>query len=104
MTYYAFINSNNVVVEIIAGTDNETIEGIDPATWYGNFRGLICKKTFIDDPLKQYAGIGMCYDGADFTLCPYEGAEWNGSAWVPTQEYQAAAAALIVEALEDEII
>jgi len=84
MAYYAFMDTNNVVVEVITGTDDETIEGIDPETWYGNFRGLVCKRTFMDDQTKQYAGIGMGWTGAEFQPCPYAGAEWNGNAWVPS--------------------
>ena len=46
MAHYAFIDSNNVVTEVITGIDEtELIEGLDTETWYGNFRGQVCKRT-----------------------------------------------------------
>ena len=102
MAYYTFLDTNNIVTEVITGTDDATIEGIDTAIWYGNYRGLVCKQTFIDDPAKQYAGIGMGWDGTNFIPCPYEGAEWDGAAWVPSAAYQLEAARLMAEALENE--
>jgi len=74
MAHYAFLDENNIVTEVIIGIDEtETIEGLDPETWYGNFRGQVCKRTsyntrggnhFLDKlPLrKNYAGIGWIYD------------------------------------------
>ncbi len=39
MAHYAFLDENNVVTEVIVGIDeSELIEGLDPETWYGNFR------------------------------------------------------------------
>ena len=64
MAYYAFLDSNNVVTEVIAGVDEtELIEGLDTETWYGNFRGQVCKRTSYNHNIrKQYAGIGYTYD------------------------------------------
>ncbi len=46
MAHYAFLDENNVVTEVITGIDEtETIEGLDPETWYGNFRNQKCKRT-----------------------------------------------------------
>jgi hypothetical protein len=46
MAHYAFLDENNVVTEVITGIDEtKLIEGLDPETWYGNFRGQICKRT-----------------------------------------------------------
>jgi hypothetical protein len=46
MAHYAFLDDNNVVTEVIPGIDEtELIEGLDPETWYGNFRGQVCKRT-----------------------------------------------------------
>ena len=46
MAYYAFLDENNIVTEVITGIDEtELIEGLDTETWYGNFRGQVCKRT-----------------------------------------------------------
>jgi hypothetical protein len=64
MAYYAFLNESNVVTEVIVGIDEtELIEGLDTETWYGNFRGQVCKRTsYNGNYRKNYAGIGMIYD------------------------------------------
>lgn len=64
MAYYAFLDANNIVTEVITGIDEtETIEGLDTETWYGNFRGQTCKRTSYNATIrKNYAGIGMHYD------------------------------------------
>ena len=64
MAHYAFLDENNVVVEVITGIDEtELIEGLDPETWYGNFRGQTCKQTSYNNNFRgTYAGIGYTYD------------------------------------------
>ena len=64
MAHYAFLDNNNIVTEVITGIDeNELIEGLDPETWYGNFRGQVCKRTSYNGKIrKNYAGIGFTYD------------------------------------------
>ena len=64
MAHYAFLDANNVVTEVIVGIDEtELIEGLDPETWYGNFRGQVCKRTSYNGRIrKQYAGIGYTYN------------------------------------------
>ena len=64
MAHYAFINENNIVSEVIVGIDEiELIEGKDPETWYGEFRGQTCKRTSYNGNIrKNYAGIGFTYD------------------------------------------
>ena len=64
MAHYAFLNENNVVTEVITGIDEtELIEGLDTETWYGNFRGQVCKRTsYNGNYRKNYAGIGYTYD------------------------------------------
>jgi hypothetical protein len=64
MAHYAFLDENNIVTEIIVGIDEtETIEGLDPETWYGNFRGQTCKRTSYNGNIrKNYAGVGYTYD------------------------------------------
>ena len=74
MAHYAFLDANNIVVEVITGVDEtELIDGIDPEVWYGNFRGQQCVRTSYNNRIrKQYAGIGYTYDyeTQDFTA-PY---------------------------------
>jgi hypothetical protein len=64
MAYYAFLDDNNIVTEVIAGIDEtELIEGQDTETWYGNFRGQVCKRTsYNGNYRKNYACIGYTYD------------------------------------------
>jgi hypothetical protein len=64
MAHYAFLDNNNIVTEVIVGIDEtELIEGLDTETWYGNFRGQVCKRTSYNHKIrKQYAGIGFFYD------------------------------------------
>jgi hypothetical protein len=64
MAHYAFLDENNIVIEVITGIDEtELIEGLDPETWYGNFRGQTCKRTSYNGNIrKNYAGIGFTYD------------------------------------------
>jgi len=75
MAYYAFLDANNVVTEVIAGIDEtELIEGIDTETWYGNFRGQVCKRTSYNGNIRgTYAGIGYTYDAdLDEFIAPVE--------------------------------
>ena len=67
MAHYAFLNENNIVTEVIVGIDEtETIEGLDPETWYGNFRGQVCKRTSYNNNIRyNFAGIGYTYDPID---------------------------------------
>jgi hypothetical protein len=64
MAHYAFLNENNIVTEVITGIDEtELIEGLDTETWYGNFRGQVCKRTsYNGNYRKNYAGLGYTYD------------------------------------------
>ena len=64
MAHYAFLDNNNVVTEVITGIhETETIEGLDTETWYGNFKGQVCKRTSYNGRIRfNYAGIGYTYD------------------------------------------
>lgn len=67
MAHYAFLNSNNVVTEVIVGRDeDEVVDGIsDWEKWYGDYRGQVCKRTsYNNNYRKNYAGIGYTYDEA----------------------------------------
>lgn len=80
MAHYAFLDENNIVVEVIVGIDeNEIIEGLDPETWYGNFRGMTCKRTSYNGNIrKRYAGVGSSYDPtADVFIAPQPYSSWS---------------------------
>lgn len=68
MAHYAFLDSNNIVTEVIVGR-NEGDEGIDWEQWYGEFRGQVCKRTSYNANIRgKYAGIGDTYDAATDTF------------------------------------
>ena len=72
MAHYAFLK-NNIVTQVIVGIDEtELIEGLDPETWYGNFKGQTCKRTSYNNNYRfNYAGIGYTYDEvADAFIAP----------------------------------
>jgi hypothetical protein len=80
MAHYAFLDDNNVVTEVIVGVDEtELIEGLDTETWYGNFRGLSCKRTSYNGKIrKHYAGIGYTYDPVnDWFYAPQPYPSWT---------------------------
>ena len=85
MAYYALLDSNNIVTQVIVGVD-DLIEGLDPEIWYSNFTGQVCKKTG-DDIRKQYAGIGYSYDPVvDIFIRPKPYPSWlldNNFDWQP---------------------
>lgn len=64
MAHYAFLDENNVVTEVITGIDEtELIEGLDTETWYGNFRGQVCKRTSYHGNIrKNFAAVNYKYD------------------------------------------
>jgi len=67
MAHYAFLDDNSIVTEVITGIDEtELIEGLDPESWYGNFKGQVCKRTSYNGKIRyNYAGIGYTYDAID---------------------------------------
>ena len=80
MAHYAFLDNNNIVTEVIVGIDEtETIEGLDTETWYGNFRGQVCKRTSYNSNIRyNYAGVGYTYDaGRDAFIPPMIWASWT---------------------------
>ena len=86
MAHYAFLNENNIVTEVIVGVDeNELIDGINPETWYSNFRSQLCKRTSYNSNIRgTYAGIGFTYDEEeDIFIAPQPFPSWNrvGSFW-----------------------
>ena len=95
MAHYAFLDENNVVTEVITGiNETELIEGLDTETWYGNFRGQVCKRTSYNGNIrKNYAGIGYTYDEVRDAFIAPEPADAVGfdedtCCWIrPVREY-----------------
>lgn len=76
MSYYAFLNEQNIVSTVIVGVD-DLIDGLQPEIWYANFTGQVCKKTG-NTLRKQYAGIGYTYDAvADVFIAPKPYLSWS---------------------------
>ena len=89
MAHYAFLDADSVVTEVITGiNETELIEGLLPETWYGNFRGQVCKRTSYNTSggvhnsggtpyRKNYAGIGYTYNTVrDAFISPKPFASW----------------------------
>jgi hypothetical protein len=71
MAHYAFLNSENIVVDVIVGKDENN--DVDWEKHYQDVRGLICKRTSYNTQgnahvlggtpyRKNYAGIGYTYN------------------------------------------
>jgi hypothetical protein len=99
MAHYAFLDSQNVVTEVITGIDEtKLIEGLDPEIWYGNFRGQVCKRTSYNGKIrKNYAGIGFTFDANrdafippkpfDSWLLDEATCQWNAPVPYPTDGF-----------------
>jgi hypothetical protein len=62
MAHYAFLDSNNIVTEVIVGKD-ETDLSYNWEQFYGQIRNQVCKRTSYNGNIrKNYAGIGYTYD------------------------------------------
>lgn len=102
MAHYAFLDSNNIVVEVIAGKD-ETDTSENWENHYGQIRNLTCKRTSFNTyggvhlnggtPFrKNYAGIGYKYDASkDAFIPPKPFNSWtlneSTCAWEPPVAY-----------------
>ena len=87
MAHYAFLDSNNIVTEVIVGKD-ESDTSRNWETRYGDIRGQVCKRTSYNTlggthklggtPYrKNYAGIGYSYDATrDAFITPKPYASW----------------------------
>lgn len=65
MAHYAFINSNNIVTQVIVGRDeDEIVDGItDWETYYGEKVGERCLRTSYNTVGNQHTGGGTPYRG-----------------------------------------
>ena len=82
MAHYAFLNTDNIVTEVITGLDEEIIQtdldgtqvgGSSEAweTFYGNIRNQTCKRTsYNGNYRKNFAGIGFSYDSERDAFIP----------------------------------
>lgn len=80
MAHYAFLDENNIVTEVIVGIEeSELIEGKDPQTWYGEFRGQRCIRTSYNGTIRaRFAGIGYTYDEQrDVFIAPQPFPSWT---------------------------
>lgn len=87
MAHYAFLDANNIVVEVIVGKD-ETDTSHDWEVYYGAQRGMRCKRTsYNNNYRKQFAGVGYRYDdAADVFISPQPFPSWSLDAihdWQP---------------------
>ena len=71
MDYYAFLDENNVVTEVILGKAQNS-ENTDWEQWYGEFRGQVCKRSRTDGFRKNYAGVGYTYDAIRDAFIPQQ--------------------------------
>ena len=86
MAHYAFLDNAGIVTEVITGIDEtETIEGLTPEQWYGNYRGQTCIRTSYNSRIRgTYAGISYSYNAEEdifITLQPYPSWHRVGSFW-----------------------
>jgi hypothetical protein len=86
MAHYAFLDNAGIVTEVITGVDEtETIEGLTPEQWYGNFRGQTCIRTSYNNRIRgTYAGISYSYNAdEDIFITPQPYPSWHrvGSFW-----------------------
>lgn len=80
MAHYAFINDQNIVVEVIVGKDEtENIDGMTPEQWYSNFRGMTCIRTSYNNNIRgHFAGLGDTYDPhKDIFIAPQPFPSWT---------------------------
>ena len=64
MAHYAFLDKDNIVTEVIPGrNEDEVVDGIsDWETYYGDFRGQVCKRTsYNNNYRKNYALPGFTF-------------------------------------------
>jgi len=93
MAHYALINSDNIVVQVITGVDEDVIQTDLDGTQVGGssqaweqfyasqprFAGLTCKRTSYNGNIRaNYAGIGFKYDPAfDVFIAPQPYPSWK---------------------------
>ena len=99
MAHYAWLDENNVVINVTVGIDEtELISGLDTETFYSQATGYNIKRTSYNNNIrKQYAGIGYIYDSVNdvfITPQPYpswvldENFDWQAPKKQPSPNYK----------------
>jgi hypothetical protein len=73
MAHYAYLDNNNIVVDVIVGKDEtETINGLDTEAYYALGTPYTVKRTSYSGKIRyNYAGLGFTYDPeADAFIAP----------------------------------
>ena len=73
MAHYAYLDENNIVVNVIVGKDEtELINGLDTETYYAQNTPYTVKRTSYNGKIRyNFAGIGYSYDEiADAFIAP----------------------------------
>jgi hypothetical protein len=88
MAHYAWLNENNIVVNVTVGVDEtELIDGLDPETFYSQATGHNIKRTSYNSKIRGiYAGIGDTYNPDEDIFIkqqPYPSWTRSGSFWNP---------------------
>ena len=81
MAHYAFLDENSIVIQVIAGrNEDEVVDGIsDWEAHYSEVMGQRCVRTSYNNSIrKQYAGIGFTYnEEADVFIAPQPFPSWS---------------------------
>ena len=72
MAHYAYLDENNIVVDVTVGKDEtELIDGLDTETYYAQGTPYTVKRTSYNGKIRyNYAGIGFTYDPIDDAFIP----------------------------------
>ena len=64
MAHYAWLDENNIVVNVTVGVDEtELINGLDTETFYSQATGYKIKRTSYNNNIRyNYASVGYLYD------------------------------------------
>jgi hypothetical protein len=87
MAHYAFLDSNNIVTQVIVGKDEEDLaEGVtDWEVYYGDLLGQTCKRTSYNTAAGVHSGGGTAYRG-NYAGIGYSFDE-TLDAFIPPQSY-----------------
>ena len=80
MAHYAYLDNNNIVVDVIVGKDEtELIDGLHPEIYYAQGTPYTVKRTSYNGNIrKQYCGAGYSYNAeADVFIAPQPFASWS---------------------------
>jgi hypothetical protein len=86
MAHYAWLDENNIVVNVSVGVDEtQLIDGLDTESFYAQATGYNIKRTSYNSRIRgTYAGIGYTYNPSeDIFIAPQPYPSWirSGSFW-----------------------